>query len=579
MTILKGYLREVASTLENNDETECCTYSYVFMSDNEDTHIEDVENISKAPINRRIKVEFDENKLISWEYLQQTLSFINENIKDIALVKVVEEGNLRPEYYTEVEKEAKDLQHFYTLTNTNKWETVVVTPYVVENTPRQSVGLYNFRFSEVRDQMEAQHPGKYDEHTYFHGWGGHNGNILGLAFINSDKAWTYASGQRTIRHEQGHNFGCNHSSTENAEYGDPTCIMAKARCGFNLSQLAKMKLIEEEDIVEAEKNSTYYIVPAEVPHTDMKTGEYKGILLKKVGTGYPYMLSTRKTSEQSYLGYGETENVLHVHKVHPTFSNNPRFETTINPGESKDLHGFTVNNIVGKDGVIKVGIDNPTSSDWPDSLPIVEGDQPEEGQSGVWHNPDFKHQGIDILIDTEREKFVGYWFTYHPQGPHTLDFPAKHNGKEWLMLDGELKDGYVDITIYSLHGRERKTEGVGTMVFDGDTALFRFYTKMFGRDSWNLEKLTPTKSGTTGIWSSGKFEGYSVAQYNGGYAVYYYGHGPYNNVVWEAYQGNDIRALPGYSITNSYKRGFPGELEELPPLNLQKVMDNSERLI
>lgn len=579
----KGYLRLRISELEEHEgETECCVSSYVFETLDE-RYYEDLHNPSDAPINQLIIVEIDNDHIVSWDFFDdgQPRSILNNQVKDIAFVRLKQSGQEVTERdFESAKNRARELENFLHLVNDGRWTHIRVTPYAIEDVsaPGAGFGLF-YSFRNIREKMEEQWPGRYDEHNYWHGWGGHRSGLLGEAYVNSSKAWTYTGGVRTVKHEQGHSFGSGHSSTEGNEYGDPTCIMAKARAGFNAPQMIKQKQIPEDEIVEVESGKTYFLLPVECSHIDKRSGETRILQVGK------HMLSTRKIKNQSDLGvsnlsYNPNKNTIFIHKASTHQLANPMYEGKILPGESKEVDGVLIKNSKVKEDVIRVETGtNVDSVDFPQPLKMLSGDPITEQHSRLWHTPEYKHQGFDMFFMPEKNQLVGYWFTHHAKGKHNgQSVHHKHNGKEWFMLDGSIdpETNVVTFDVVYHAGRVQKKVGYGSLRIVDGKMLLRSYTENYGRDHFYLVPATTVRETPIGLYESGEYEGYTVSKYKTGdnkdiYVVYYYGHAGQDGLQWYVYMGSDPESLSGYEIEGKYKQTFEGKVLDISPISLTDV--------
>jgi hypothetical protein len=437
--------------------------------------------------------------------------------------------------------------------------------------------------------MRAQYPDDptvVDRHNYWHGYGGFRSGILGLAHVNGRKAWTYSGGQRTIRHEQGHNFGCPHSKTPYNEYGHPACVMAKARCGFCTSQRMHMNLVRDEFTDRCNDSGVFFLAPVECNDRDIRQGEIKSLWLPGPGRS-GYVLSTRKPQEQHPNGPSgiEVGEIMVERSIVP---GEVVYEGTIKEGKKREVGGMDVHNAGVVDGTVKVVVgSNAEPRQWPTAMSMPAGDMITEAYSGVWHNPNYKHQGIDLFVDSENGQITGSFFTHAPEGKKrefigsVIDVPTPR----WYVADGwiDSETGIADCTIYSTHARERKVQGRGTIRISAREMLFRFHTKGLGRDSWRMEMATPTRKSPSGIFESGTHEGYTVGTYavpdeygdlRDIHVVYEYSY--WNDyLVWRVYSGHDPSALRGLETEGHYKSTYEYPAESVGFIDLENAMSHT----
>ena len=152
---------------------------------------------------------------------------------------------------------------------------------------------------------------------------------------------------------------------------------------------------------------------------------------------------------------------------------------------------------------------------------------------------------------------------------------------EWFIVDGDIdpETNVAYATIYACHGREKRREGEGTLRFDGQRILFRYYTEMFGRDHQWLTPLTPVKSGDFGVWETGEFEGYVVSNYGSATAAYHFGHGLASSLTWTPYMGNDPSQLQGHITKGRYKQHYALPTQDVNPIDIESIKDQATRIL
>jgi hypothetical protein len=571
--MISGHLRLVKET----NEEFTCSSCYIFEADNGE-FIHPVNNESNAPINVHIYASFEDKILVSWDH-HPIATYIENDRKDVALVHVVNPGNVTESAWNRVNLGARRLERFIHHANRYKrWTTIRVTPYVIENNIGHGLGLlFPFNRSDVREQMEEQWPGRYEDHVYWHGLGGHRSGILGHAYVNSNRAWTFTGDWRTIQHEQGHNFGSNHSTAGNDEYGHPHCIMARARAGFCGAQMMGLGLIEEDHISYDDNNSTQFLAPLECNPKDLRVGEKQIVRLGN------FVLSTRKTRDQSELGSG-SDGTIYIERG-PSFTY-PSYHGQITPGNSRDVSDFTVKNVGNKEGITQVIIGNSPEKEYPKSLEPMASDVSfdNESISGLWDDPTYKRQGLDITVIPDSNQISGYWYTFHPRGSHGVP-PARKTSREWFELDGTIiNDSYIHVDIYHYPNREQVKVGEGTITIIDGIMKFRSYTKNFGRESLNLKRFTSHKK-EWGLWKTGTHEGYSVAKYTiqnenrDIWVAYRYGHGGIGDLEWNVLDGKNLTDLTRHTFDGVYKSlQTLGHEQSSEAVNLVPILNNGEKL-
>lgn len=593
--MITGYLRLI-DQIPLTDKGQCYS-NYTFITDSNVIY-ENLQNDVEAPINIRIGVEIESNQIVSWDYLDDTpIEYINKSIKDIALVRIVSPpGHNKEEEIDKVNRHAKDLEDFLKHVNDGHWEYISVTPYFIVNDEQQGMGLSSFNFEKVGDRIREQAPDDrdpFERHTYWHGWGGSHSEYLGVAYRNAGVAWTYASGQRTMRHEQGHCFGCPHSSDLDDEYGDPTCVMARARSGFNAWQTLRMDQIELEHFKEVSfgEKGIYYLCPNEVPSTDVRQNEYKAIAVReKEGSFGSLGISTRKSSKQSYTGTRRDDGMLHIHRISVTSGGDIRggntvYLKTLSEGDVFESEDVTIKHAGVKDSIVKVEINEPSlgEENYPKPLPKIAGDEFTKEQSILWHDPKYKYQGIDMFVLPEEKRIIGYWFTHLPRG-ETSSGLRKISSRVWYMIEGEIDEetNIVNCTIYQTYDRTLKVDGHGTFRLDDNVLLFRYHTESYGRDHMTFHPLTHPKEGDiSGIYETGDHEGFSVGKYGKLYVAYNFTYGMLESrdLEWEIYLGEDISSVEGYRPDGRYKITYEKNLNKQKNLDLQSIIDSSKKIL
>lgn len=492
----------------------------------ESAPIEGLVDAGDAPFNVEIEAEIHDGRVTRWHQVGPARS-LTEHVKDIALVWAESTQEEAEAKRATVEGYAREVEHYLKNEAGHAWE-IRVTPYVVvSDQPRN---LF-FRYESVRDQMEAQHPGRYERHTYWCVFGGWKTGIDGEAWIGADKAAVYVTGdERVVRHELKHCFGLGHSTTERQEYGDWTCVMGNGRNGHNAFQAIKLGLIPDRQIADVHESLTTTLVPLEADFTT--AGEYRAL---RVGGGMTKLyLSTRAFRDQSILGTPDRYEAGTVF-VHKGLGGRPVYLGPVLPGDSGKFEGVTVRN-EGVDGVrtrVTVIIEGqPPQAKPVEPLELPPGDEP---LSAFWADERFPLQGFDLTF--HGDKLTGYFFSYHPRGKHSIGPLQEHTGKRWLILDGGVVNGRTRFTLYSVADGERKTEGRGVMRIDGGEALIVLESEMYGRESYRIRPFTPAKEDAR-LGSTGDFEGFSLCELTNPQQPprtfgYWYGHKP-NGLDWRA---------------------------------------------
>jgi hypothetical protein len=557
--------------------------TYAFVPEKGET-IVGLTNEAEAPINKRIDVDIVDNVLVSYEWVGPVvMAFKEQTRKDICLAYVVKDAaDINKAKHAHAKKMARAVELILSLMAHGKWD-VTVTPYVIQSD--QVFGIYQFRWDheDVKRQLKEQNPKDWDKHNYWCGMGGFHYTLGGIAYLNSDKAWVWAQEfLSTIIHEISHMLGASHSnSNAGTEYGGWD-YMGNSSHILNAHHRCVVGLQDENYIAETEDSGTFFLPPIEVPENDLRNGEHSCIRIRHAGNRY--LVASRKAREQHYYGVHKTHaDSLEVHRIPGAWRGGPSESVARVPvGEKRAIsEGFEIQHDGWHEGVAKVRviIDGkiPESKDYPSPLVTTHGDPITENHSGLWDNDNYKHQGIDLFVH-DGNRITGYWYTYHPHGERGSALSGKNNGKEWFVLDGEIdpETNIISVTIIQTKDRILKEVGYGTLRLSGDQLLFRSYTENYGRDHWALKRTTTPREAPSGLYTSGKFEGYSVAKYRDEnkdpiYTVYYYGYSG-GNLQWYVYQGDDPKNLVGYSTTGKYKQPYEEELEIISSISIDDVL-------
>lgn len=492
---------------------------WVFLGFDGGVH-DDLRNPNHAPKNIQISVRIVGDTIVQWDYTDAPVYSLDDTRKDIALLRV-SETSVPPGAAETLKETAAELEHRVRLQCHDQWD-VTVTPYIILNDGKQSLGLYTYSFthSDVQRQMQEQNPDGFDQHNYFGGMGGSSPGLNGIAFLGSGRFWIYTPDNvRVITHEFFHSVGGGHSTSPASEYGDTTAILAKAYTGLNVLKAILFDLIPPEMVEAVGGSVTRAIVPVETHPQDVRAGE---LYAAKVTGDRLYYISTRKTSNQSVLG--TREHALYVHSwERGVGSPKSVYHGSCSEGNTLDIEpGLSVQYAGRKDGATKARIivDSKTPEDipWPQAQPPMPGDPITRDHAAVWESA--AGEGLDVLISGK--KLVAYWFTYHPRGPHSAGFNRRKNGRRWFRIDGDIRGGFADCTIYSFAGGEQKTEGTGTIRFDADTGLLRCYTEAYGRIHLHLTRVTTPKD-SQAVWESGQHQGFSISTWGDQTLAYWFG--------------------------------------------------------
>lgn len=555
---------------------KCCEHEHPEI-------IEGIEIVSESqpPTEREIEAVIEDGKLVKWDFTDAPAAR-KGYVKDIALVLIRKPGEMTDALRDRVKREAFRVEHWIRQTNDEgAFEGIRVTPYAIET---EHTAQLLMPWHLVRDLMEEQHPGRYEQHTYFHAWGGYKAGVLGEAYVNSRLGITYVNGGiETIWHELcGHQFGCHHSRSGPDNYGHRYCVMGRGSSGLCASQLINLGVIPESEIVPLENDSCGFLCPAEVSKVDLREGETRVARL----AGTSIILSTRKPYDQSYLGQDEEGN-LFVEKNAGTAYNAPDLMATIKPGYSKEIAGVTIHNDGHQEGVVRVRVGDPaTVPEYPLPQPPVPGNPIRRQHSGVWEDKRYIHQGLNIVTIPEQDnRVIAYWFTYRASRRI-----GQNSRRLFFTMDAEYNPdtGVYEAEIVDTSSQEAKPVGWAVLSLRGGRLSFRYYCKYFGRGSQSLIQSTTPREDPQGVYETGTFSGHVVGKFLGEnpdgseydvFSAYWFGRGlrP-NDLEWTAYQGTDRHALKGYRPDNLFESELEKDMEILDPVDLDGIIDPDTRI-
>lgn len=437
---------------------------------------------------------------------------IHETRKDIAVTKVVrDEGAISPEQFARLDHIAAEYVHRYRLWCRGEWEVSATTYMVVSDYPRTLL----FPFAQVRDQMEAQHPGKYDEHTYWMLVGGGTGQHLGEARTGYNRIGNWAETEHVALHEGGHAFGMGHETGQGNEYGG-IGWMAHAFAAPCAHHESRLGILKEGEFADLTDSAGLHLVPLET--LSLNPGEHRAARIEVIDghEAYRYWFETRLMQIQSILGvsnlFSPGDVFIHRPEVRWHSPESVYLGRVSVGGEMELPGGVTVRN-EGFDGVSsRVSIEvNGRPAEFTD-LPTVDpapGGEPEESHSGLWWNPQYPREGFDFTI--RGNQFIGYWYGYGPDG-----------GRKWMILDGRVQGDHITFDAISCPNGNQVQEGGGWLSFDGDKAELLIESQMYGREHFTLDRLSPPKSDPL-LASAGNLRGISIATYHGNRVGHWYG--------------------------------------------------------
>jgi hypothetical protein len=269
-------------------------------------------------------------------------------------------------------------------------------------------------------------------HTHYHLWGGYSGQWCGRAFMPGNRAWTAGNcGTDTLRHEQAHNLGIEHSGDGGWQYGWKTWQGAgSGRSEWAARHIAMMG----GDVHVSRGEGLYFVVSAYAP---LRDGETHAV---EVGEYWVSLWGGRVVIDRR---------------------DGPRIwlVATVRPGEVISVDGLRVENVASREGATKVRIGEHTlDAEWP------EWGAPERIAEGLYSGGEATHQGV---------------FVYHVQGTQVI---------YWLTWDRRLNQRWywsVDGRIYTTLDREPVEVGRGRIA----GGAWHYYTEDLGRGSLPLDRL------------------------------------------------------------------------------------------
>lgn len=508
---------------------------------------EGILNACNAPVNVPIKAQTADNRLVSYEYAHKPRAQTTSTLK-MCLLQVVDS----PEDDTEslrktLKRYAREWEH-HMRTQDPEGEYRCTPCIVVDNT--QGRGLF-FAPRQVKDQIPD-----FESFTHWAIRGGHKSGIKGEAYLNSDKLAWYSGDVDTFVHETHHMYkGRGHSNGgDGQDYGDSTCIMGRALTGLNAYHVVGLGLSDR--IVEVSDSDTVYLVPIEVHPNDLRNGEQH--VAKVEHNGRKFLLSLRKSEDQNFCGLRNHDaDTLFIHapegnqwwRVRSLYKGSTEGE--------REIEGITFRNLGG--GKIQIIINGPApESEKPKPLPVVPEDSINESMSGIWHDHRYKQQGFDFTVHDG--KLTGYWYGHHPRGKHMQSDMSHHSGRRWMILQGHDSGGYIEFEAWSADNGNLVEEGKGTIRFEGDEALLRWNTEMYGREHYRLTRVSPPKKNAR-HYTFGNHSGISVSDYHDFTVVFYFGPGQ-GGQDWKYMEGHPD-SLKVYNMEQKHRETHDGEVTEL----------------
>lgn len=330
--------------------------------------------------------------------------------------------------------------------------------------------------------------------------GGGSTRACGQAEHNGHHAVTYAGcGERTSIHEMGHTFGLMHNNTkdpvtgEEQEYRDKTGIMGGPDSrGLLAANMVFLGLADEDEIRRIGQNTQVVIVPHELPKQARRKNEWAYVQVINGNTKSVYYLSTRKTRGGQNLLGNLLDGKLFIHEAKGSATY--RLDSIKEGEQSSAIPGVNIEYLEYKNETARVNIlfegqtampeTETISEEFPDKLSIVE---LEQKHSGMWGDPSFQGQGIDLQVKGDR--FTVAWYTYN-----------EHNtGRRFFVGTGRLKEGPEEFDLYTTEGGSfenpssaiQKYAGRAQIYFLSDSiGRFNYNTIEYGRGGMELKQVT-----------------------------------------------------------------------------------------
>lgn len=440
---------------------------------------------------------------------------------------------------------------------------------------RQSRGFWDVRYEGfVMEGNESTHPPTYarndikrwmsanEEHlaeinfdpNYFYVLGGY-ANKCGQATLGGNRGVTYtnyACGSPTDYHEAGHMFGVNHAglnaidSGEWREYGGDDSIMSNAHReqGINSPERTRLGLASDREIINVTETQQLFLCPIELPQQSMHKNEWQHAIVNSNGTEWHFSIRKKKGAFYAPL---PSEDTLYVYIKNGDPLKYSTRMAKLTPGSTYWLDSprkiaveYLDYDFINERARINIRFDDrkiveELSS--PDGLPEpMLGAQVTPEHQGLWHDPDFVGEGIDLisLIDGS---YVVYWFTYnHEEQSRRFYFGHSRGTKEfpiYTTVNGTYEDPTTSVEEFA---------GTAQLFFlDSEHGVFNFNhqhkTDPLGRGTYMLERASSPPIGdiTDGVFMQNdrRGEGFIVRSYPLAYdpsikavVCYWYTYGP-----------------------------------------------------
>lgn len=419
-----------------------------------------------------------------------------------------------------------------------------------ENYARRYAGLVweiraeGFIYESESSNVAFPHYGKADIQPFIDA-GGTNGFIpthhmaigygrtdrCGEAVIGGNWGATFRNmgcGIGTIVHELfGHELGFDHAGQikpdgSETEYRDDSDIMGGGGgllTGLSSPRLVQMGFETNREIKYVDSSQAILIAAVERTHHMMHPGMYQHVIL--VVAGQPnWILSTRNDKGWPYSTGSNRNDTLYAHRIDKG-GKTKRLLPDIKVGETKMLpnrvyvtyHEYaeetaSVSALFPDQGTVSQPLPIPTG--FPARMKSV---QIQNSHTGMWHDPRFVGQGLNVFVDVERGEVMVYWFAYN----------EKYDDRRWWTGHGKISDGQATFELRTTDKgtfddptkHESYVVGEGQLYFhDGESGVFCFDTDEHGKGSFNLIPSAPlSDSPLSGSFYSEETDGSGVIMF------------------------------------------------------------------
>jgi len=364
-------------------------------------------------------------------------------------------------------------------------------------------GSRTYASGDVGRYMRETGTGDF-ERTHTHIVGGNSGYLqrCGEAALNTNRSVTFEGtmcGVKTDLHEAiGHAMeGLHHAASYDnkrdryREYEGNDSIMGNSApiTGFNSVELVRMDLVSEREIVRVTENTQVLLCPVELSADSLRANEHKHAIVNHGGKCFH--VSIRKIRGWPWVNIANGEQMLFVHEC-TADGHSVRQKPWLRyaPDSFKQAQtGLVVEYLEYSDETARVNIIVDEDSLKPKDIPMPTGfatvnDSLTVEHSGVWFNPDFNGQGINVHISGD--DVVIHAFSFDETDTARRFYNAK--GTTAQMLEG------VDITTTEggtwADPTTHKVVNVGRCQLSAvaDELIYSWNTDEYGRGSTRMQR-------------------------------------------------------------------------------------------